>query len=134
MDHRDALKAAGPNSNNDIGDLFLDSDITIRGVASAGVSAEEMSTAVTQALTIACEGQGVSFSLDGLQVVVPVAGETSTLPASMPSTAVPGATGRVLLFQTSSVMSEEAIEELTLAISQEIDDLLYSGNLPLIHT
>jgi hypothetical protein len=126
VDHQDAL-LAGRTSNTDIGDLFMDSDNTIHGVASAGVSDEEMSTAVTQALATACEGQGVSFSLDRLQVVVPVVREISTLPASMPSTAVPGATGRVLLFQTSSVMSEEAIEELTLAISQEIDDFIYSG-------
>jgi hypothetical protein len=125
VDHPDALLAAGLNNNNNIGDLFMDSDVTIHGVASAGVSDEELSTAVNLALTTACEGQGVSFSLDRLQVVVPVIGVETSVPPT--STAVPGSTGRVLLFQTSSAMSEEAIEELTLAISQEIDDLLYSG-------
>lgn len=132
VDRQGAL-FAGRNSNsnnNDIGDLFMDSDMKIYGVASCGVSDEELSTAVTQALTVACEGQGVSFSLDScFQVVAPVPVlETSALAAS---TAVPGATGRVLLFQTSSFMSEEAIEELNLAISQEIDDLLYSGKSAL---
>jgi hypothetical protein len=94
---------------------------TIHGVASAGISQEELSTAVTQALTSACEGLGVSFSLDRLHVV-----ETSLPSASPSSTAVPGSTGRVLLFQTSSVWSEEETEHLKLTISQELDDLLYS--------
>jgi hypothetical protein len=123
VDHQHAPCAAGRSDNNDIGELLMDSDITIHGVASAGVSQEELSTAVTQALTVACEGQGVSFSLDHLQEVEVPALESST----PPTPTVPGSTGRVLLFQTSSVMSEEGIEELTAAISWEIDEVLYSG-------
>ena len=85
----------------------------LRGVAAAGISKEELKS-LEQAFVFACQDQLVGFNLDDVTILSEAA-----------SHSVPGATGRVLLVSQSNVPEDE-IQDLQCAISNEIDELLYT--------
>jgi len=85
----------------------------VSGVAAAGLHQDELKT-LRQALNSACSDQLVQFSLDNDIMTFPSACEK-----------IPGSTGRVLLFEARN-MPEEEMENLKLAMSYEIDELIYA--------
>ena len=86
----------------------------LTAVASSGLSSEELG-AVRKALVFACQDQEVVCSTDGmLSQAAPV------------ETAVPGATGRAMLLRAPPKLSEEEVFDLQCAISQELDEMIYS--------
>lgn len=91
----------------------------ITGIASAGISVEELGR-VRQAIVMACQDQDVTASLDAMM----------TIDNAIP-TRVLGATGRAILLRASDDLSEEDLFDLQCAISQELDELIYS-NPPLL--
>jgi hypothetical protein len=89
---------------------------TIQGIAAAGISEQEVKM-IHQAFVFGCQDQEVSFSLDNLILLPPA------------DAGVIGSTGRVLLLQCTNDMSDEEIQDLSVSISCEMDDLIYAGLL-----
>jgi 2OG-Fe(II) oxygenase superfamily len=91
----------------------------LTGVVCSGVKAGELN-AVKQALTFSCQEQMVPFDISGLKLQ-PTASST-----------ILGSTGRVLLMEFTGGSPEEAAD-LAMAISQEIDEIIFEQETPLKH-
>lgn len=89
----------------------------LRGVACSGIKQEELGS-VKQALTFSCQEQMVPFDVSELKLL-----------PFVPS-AVLGSTGRVLLMEFKGGSEEEA-EDLAIAISQELDEIIFEQETPL---
>ena len=86
----------------------------ILGIASAGILSEEIGS-VRQAIVMACQDQEVTTRLDDMMTL-----ETPV------RTKILGATGRVMLLRASDVLEDEMFD-LHCAISQEMDEMIYSN-------
>jgi len=87
---------------------------SIRGVAAAGLDVDELKT-LQQAFVFACQQQLVEFTFNYDDMILfPPACEI-----------IPGSTGRVLLLQAQN-LPEDEIEDLKIAISEEIDEIFYA--------
>lgn len=89
----------------------------LRGVACSGIKQEELGS-IKQALTFSCQEQMVPYDVSELKLLPLV-----------PS-AVLGSTGRVLLMEFKGG-SEEESEDLAIAISQELDEIIFEHDTPL---
>jgi hypothetical protein len=92
---------------------------TLTAVASSGVSTEELA-AVRQAIVLVCQDQKVAcqWTKDNNNMV--------SLQNPVVTTNIPGTTGRVMLLKASADLSQDDLFDLTCAISQEMDEMIYS--------
>jgi len=88
---------------------------TLNGIATAGIPSQELGP-VQKAVTMACQDQEVIVDLSDMFTMEAPIGTT-----------VLGATGRAMLLKASTDLSEDEMFDLQCAISQEMDELIYSN-------